>query len=86
MRGVMRLMTDSAGGQAILTDNGSVFVNGKPAMRLGDRVAAHDAHAPYLPMVTANPSVFVEGKAVCGAGDQASCEHAATGSTNVFVP
>lgn len=88
-RGVMRLNVDEAGGQAILTDNGTVFCNGNLVMRLGDRVAPHGSweHAPYPPMVTASPTVFVEGMPVCAVGDLAACLHEAEPcSSDVFVP
>ena len=86
----MRLNTDSAGGQAILTDNGTVFCNGQLVMREGDRLASHETleHPATLPrMVTSCPTVFVENQPVCGLGDEASCGHTATpGSSNVNLP
>lgn len=83
----MRLYADNAGGQAVLTDNGTVFANGFLLMRLGDRVESHGVspHSPIPDMVTASPTVFAEGKPVCGVGDLARCGHSATGSGSVFV-
>jgi len=78
---------DSAGGDLIPSQS-SVYANNEEVIVNGDGVAPH---APLIPphisasMVAGSNKVFVENKAVVNAGDSATCGHAASGSSDVFV-
>lgn len=75
--------TDLAGG-SLIQGSPNVFVNGKPAVRKGDRVAGHGKPPHSGPvMIGCSSTVIVNGIGVCRAGDRASCGHPATGSPNV---
>jgi len=83
-KGAMRLNTDEAGGEAILTQNQTVFVEGDLVMCKGDMVKPHDDSAELTPMVEGCPKIFINGIPVCREGDKAKCGHPATGSSTVF--
>ncbi|MGP9633797.1 PAAR domain-containing protein [Halomonas sp. AOP43-A1-21] len=66
----------------------NVFVNGKPAHRVGDAWAVHccgsSCHGGQA--ATGSPNVFVNGKPKCRIKDAVNCgSMMATGSPNVFV-
>lgn len=66
----------------------TVFINGIPAHRSGDRWAVHCTPNNCHDGVTSSgsASVFIEGKAAARIGDDVSCGSAiAKGSSNVFV-
>lgn len=66
---------------SVYANNNLVIVNGNSVV----------PHAPLIePHLTATMTagsnkVYAEGIAVCNAGDLATCGHAATGSSDVFV-
>lgn len=70
-------------------DQGSpnVFVNGRPAHRVGDHWQVHcctDCHDSVL--AAGSPTVFVNGRALGRIGDPVACgSRVATGSPNVFA-
>lgn len=73
-------------------DQGSpnVFINSRPAHRVGDHWPAHTC--PSIPnthdgsLAAGSSSVFVNGKAAGRVGDAVSCgSTVATGSSNVFI-
>ena len=73
-----------------VNDEGSpnVFVNGKPAHRVGDHWTTHCCGIPCHDGVASSGSstVFVNGKAICRVGDSVSCGSTmAEGSPNVFA-
>jgi len=83
MPGICRQQIDSAGG-TLQQGSPSVFINGAPAVRVGDAVAGHGLSPHDSPvMQEGSQSVRVNGLAVCRAGDAASCGDTATGSTTV---
>jgi uncharacterized Zn-binding protein involved in type VI secretion len=85
MPGVSRKYKDIAGG-VIVQGSPTVFVNGKPAVRIYDLVSCHGLSPHSSPIIIqGSNSVFVNGKRVCRAGDRANCGHPATGSKNVFA-
>ena len=85
MPGVVRKSQDSAGG-VLIQGSPNVFVDGTPAVRIGDAVAGHGNSPHDSPVMAAGSgSVFVNGIPVCRAGDSASCGHPASGSGDVFA-
>lgn len=73
-------------------DQGSpnVFINGRPAHRVGDHWPAHTC--PSIPETHdgqasgGSPNVFVNGRPLCRVGDPVSCgDSMCEGSTNVLV-
>lgn len=85
MPGVVRNSgTDIAGGP-LIQGSSNVFVEGRPIVRIGDRVAGH-GRGPHAGPVMAqgSGSVFSNGIPICRAGDVATCGHPATGSSTVF--
>ncbi|MEM0325112.1 MAG: PAAR domain-containing protein [Candidatus Aenigmatarchaeota archaeon] len=71
-------------------DQGSpnVFVNGKPAHRVGDHWVTHCCLASCHDGTASSGSgtVFVNGKPICRVGDSVSCGSTmAQGSPNVFA-
>ena len=78
--------TDTVGGGFIVEGSPNVFVEGKPAVRVGDRVAGHGrgGHGNAT-MMEGSGNVFVNGISVCREGDRATCGHPATGSSSVFA-
>lgn len=87
MAGVLRAGIDVAGG-TILTGSPTVLVNGAPAVRIGDVVAAHGLppHSPAPVMTTGSATVLVNGIPLCRTGDIASCGDAgAPGSATVLA-
>jgi uncharacterized Zn-binding protein involved in type VI secretion len=84
-RGVVRTGIDTAGGTE-LGGSPNVFVNGAPAVRVGDPVSGHGPGPHSSPvMASGSSSVIVNGIPVCRTGDAATCGHAATGSPDVFA-
>lgn len=82
---VVRRDVDSAGGQ-LVSGSPTVSVNGYPVVRVGDSVAGHGIGEHGGPtMASGSSSVTVDGLPVCRAGDQATCGHAASSSSNVFI-
>ncbi|MBB3141210.1 PAAR domain-containing protein [Halomonas organivorans] len=67
-----------------LTGSPNVFINGRPAHRVGDAWAKHCGHGGVL--ATGSSSVFVNGLPLGRVGDAISCQSmVATGSLNVFA-
>lgn len=85
MPGIAREGVDAAGG-TIIQGSPNVFVDGAPAVRIGDAVAGHGPgpHAGPV-MAQGSSTVFVNGIPVSRAGDAASCGHPASGSGDVFA-
>lgn len=82
---VVRRDIDSAGGQ-LTSGSPTVYINGHPVVRVGDSIAGHGIGEHSGPtMTTGSSSVTVDGLPVCRAGDQASCGHAASSTSNVFI-
>ena len=80
---------DTAGGDLIPSQN-TVFAEGQVVILHGNAVASHSpcpspASHCSATMVAGSNNVFVGGIAVVNLGDSATCGHASTGSTTVFV-
>jgi len=87
MPGICRDGVDAAGG-ALIKSQTTVFANGDEVIVHGDTVTAHapgGIHAAPPTMIAGSDNVFIGGIAVCNAGDLATCGHAASGSSTVFV-
>ena len=87
MPGVCRVGVDVTGGTIIgVVQNGTVFANGSLVSVNNDPVQGHGVgpHAGPV-MIAGSKNVFVNGILVCNEGDFATCGHAASGSSNVFV-
>lgn len=85
MPGATRKSVDLAGGK-LLTGSDNVLTNGQGQVRVGDAVEGHGRGPHSAPsMTTGSSSVFVNGRSAVRAGDKASCNHVATGSSNVFI-
>jgi len=86
MPGISRKTTDIAGG-ILIGGSVNVFANSKGVVRHGDAVQPHDdgIHRANPTMVAGSRRVFVNSIAVVNQGDLATCGHAISGSTNVFV-
>ena len=84
--GVSRCGQDTAGGVILGHGQSHVFVEGRLWSVLGDAVAGHGP-VPHLAPVMAEGSSFItiNGIPVCRQGHHASCGHAATGSTFMFI-
>ncbi|HFQ4930019.1 PaaR repeat-containing protein [Vibrio vulnificus] len=69
--------------------SGNVFINGKPALRVGDSWAVHCNPSPSChagAQATGSSKVFVNGQALARIGDSVDCGSAvAAGSPNVFA-
>jgi uncharacterized Zn-binding protein involved in type VI secretion len=77
--------TDVAGG-ADIKGSSDVFVENKPAVRIGDNIAGHGIGLHAAPvMIAGSGTVFVNNIAVCREGDIASCGHPTSGSGTVFA-
>lgn len=67
----------------------NVFINGKPAGRVGDLYAPHGCfyHPPHTGVIASGSStVFINGKPAGRVGDPVSCGSAvAQGSPTVFI-
>lgn len=85
MKGIARRQIDRAGGK-LLEGSSNVFVNGKNAVRIGDRVENH-GKSPHnaAKMIQGSSTVFCNGKPICFTGCISSCSHKTTGSSNVLV-
>ena len=84
MPGILRQSIDVTGGtNAIGSPN--VFVNDKPAVRIGDAVEPHGRDSHRNPVMAAGSgTVFVNSISVCREGDIANCGHSGSpGSGNV---
>jgi uncharacterized Zn-binding protein involved in type VI secretion len=76
---------DSAGG-SLITGSPDVFINGNPAVRVGDQVRPHGRRAHRgATMVSGSDTVFINGLPAVRAGDVASCGHTISGSDNVSI-
>lgn len=67
----------------------NVFINGRPAIRVGDKWAVHCGHKDCHESVqaTGSPKVFANGIALARIGDAVACGSvAAEGSPDVFLP
>jgi uncharacterized Zn-binding protein involved in type VI secretion len=73
----------------ITSGSGDVFINGKPAARVGDSLAPHTKpkSPPHGRSIAAGASqVFINGKPAARVGDAISCGgNVAAGSGNVFI-
>lgn len=86
MPGIARDDGQDIAGGVIIQGSPNVFVNNKPAVRKGDRVAGHGRGAHSSPVMAGSSSnVFVNGINVCREGDSATCGHLSSGSQNVFA-
>ena len=67
----------------------NVFINGKPAGRMGDAYPIHgcDEHAPHIGVIAeGSGTVFINGKPAGRVDDPVSCGgNVAEGSDNVFI-
>lgn len=85
MPGATRKSIDVAGGK-LLTGSNNVFTNNQSQVRVGDKVEGHGKGAHGGPsMAKGSTTVFVNNKAAVRAGDKATCDHPASGSSNVFI-
>ena len=87
MPGICRDGVDAAGGALIKTQT-TVFANNNLVIVHGDTVTAHapgGIHALPPTMIAGSDNVFIGGILVCNQGDLATCSHAASGSSDVFV-
>lgn len=83
MPGLTVCNLDNAGGGVILPGaNTKVFYKGQPVAVVGCVVAPHGNHDRAV-MQTGSGKVFINGIPVCMAGSKASCDHTATGRTDV---
>ena len=86
MPGILREGIDAAVG-IITSGSPDVFINGAPAVRIGDTVASHgqDAHSDAT-MAQGSSTVFVNGIPICRAGDAATCgDVGESGSSDTFA-
>lgn len=85
MPGASRQGADIAGG-VIVEGSADVYCNGRPLVRINDRVQSHGKakHSATF-MIQGSSSVYCNGRPVCFQSCVASCGHAATGSSDVFV-
>ena len=86
MPGIARNSGTDVAGVALIQGSPNVFVENKPAVRIGDAVAGHGIarHAGPV-MATGSGTVFVNNIAVCREGDTADCGHPTSGSGTVFA-
>lgn len=85
MPGATRKTLDQAGGK-LIGGSSNVFTNNQGQVRVGDKVEGHGKSPHSSPvMAKGSSSVFVNGIAAVRAGDKASCDHVASGSSNVFI-
>lgn len=87
MFGVCRIGVDYAGGKILgMKQDGSVFANGSNIAVNLDRVEAHGSgtHSSAVMVASCN-NAFINGIMVCNAKDKSTCEHEASGSSNVFI-
>ncbi|MBT7082101.1 MAG: hypothetical protein HN929_11680 [Chloroflexi bacterium] len=76
---------DTAGGDIIASAT-TTYINGELAALDGDAVASHGIAPHAAPtMIAGSNNVWIEGKKAVNAGDLATCGHAASGSTTVFI-
>lgn len=80
----------------IISGSNTVFVDGKPAARVGDVLEEHDCfesvehHPSHIPtIVTGSNTVFVDGRPAAKVGSKTSClsylqSEITTGSNTVF--
>ena len=87
MPGICRVGVDTAGGVILgVLQDGTVYANGALVSVDNDPVQGHSPGVHAGPtMIAGSKNVFISGIAVCNAGDLATCGHAATGSSNVFI-
>lgn len=71
-----------------LEGSSNVFINGKPAHRVGDEWQPHSCGgSPHIPTsVEGSSTVFINGKPAVRIGDASDCgQLSAEGSDNVFI-
>lgn len=86
MPGIARDDGQDVAGGAIIQGSPNVFANNKPVARIGDDVAGHGPGRHGGPvMATGSENVITNNIPTCRAGDIATCGHASTGSSDVFV-
>ena len=74
----------------VIAGSPNVFVNGRPAARLGDPLASHGSPSPSPPhsraIAAGSGSVFINGKPAARIGDAINCGgNLISGSGNVFT-
>lgn len=86
MPGILRQNVDVTGGKNAV-GSPTVFVDNKPAVRIGDSVQPHGRGSHNNPvMAVGSPTVFVNNIPVCREGDAANCGHKGSpGSSTVFA-
>lgn len=63
-----------------------VFIDGKPAVRQGDKFVKHCGSGCHVGMATGSSTVFVNGKPLTRTGDKVTCgDKAGKGSSTVFA-
>lgn len=79
-------------GYVIATGSGDVFINGRPAARVGDTSTSHLRPAgrfcvPHVaPIARGSTTVFINGRPAARQGDPlSSCTRIASGSNNVNI-
>lgn len=87
MPGIALVGINSAGGVQLGGGNSIFFVNGSPAVVVGDPVAGHGSGSHAGPVMTGgSPTFKINGKAAIRAGDSASCGHATNGFALFNIP
>ena len=81
----------------VISGSENVFVNNKPAARVGDICAAHDCkeswfdHPSHIPIiVSGSQNVFINNRPAARVGDKVSCmgtfySEIVSGSENIFI-
>jgi uncharacterized Zn-binding protein involved in type VI secretion len=74
----------------VIAGSPNVFVNGRPAARLGDALAPHGSPSPSTPhgrsIAGGSGTVFINGRPASRIGDPIDCGGSlVTGSPNVFT-
>ena len=90
MPGAARATLDKVvGGGLILSGSPNVFIDGMPAVRVGDPVAPHRSSPPHTnspKIAQGSPTVFCNGLPLSRLGDMANCKDIITGGSNdVFI-
>lgn len=86
MHGIACKTLDTAGGVQLAGQQDFVFVEGHLVVLKGDPVQPHGSGEHGGPvMAEGSPFVFINGIPVCREGHLATCGHASTGSSIVFL-
>ena len=86
MPGISRVGVDVAGGTIVGDLAPTTFINGSHTVVLGAAVSSHGDSPHDNPiMIESSSSVFANGILVCREADKATCDHVASGSSNVFA-